>query len=156
MCHRRVSKKRERARAGGKAPSSVASRHCRHAGGKRLLRRQHSETAPARHKGPDKTSNKASATRNHPLCARRARRAALCQRARAARGKGAENGTKGTCAEQRAGRGGQLLGQERRMDQARGARSASRSQRRGTISPGRAVGGSAEAFDCSSWRTLTS
>ena len=50
------------ARAGRKAPRSVASRLCRHARGRRLLRRQRRETAPARHKGPGKTSYKASAT----------------------------------------------------------------------------------------------
>ena len=67
------------ARAGRKAPRSVASRLCRHARGRRLLRRQRRETAPARHKGPGKTSDKASATPRvfHPLCARRARAAPL-------------------------------------------------------------------------------
>ena len=107
-------------------------------------------------KAPTKPRTRLQSRVTHPMCARRARRAALCQRAHAARGKGAENRTKGTCAEQGADRGGRLLGQECRVDQARGARAASRSQRRGTISPGRAAGGSAEAFDWSSWRTLTS
>ena len=46
----------------------------------------------------------------HPLCARRARRAAVCEHTHAARGKCAENGTKGTCLGQKAGRGGRFLG----------------------------------------------
>ena len=46
----------------------------------------------------------------HPLCARRARRAAVCEHTHAARGKCAETRTKGTCSGQRAGRGGRFLG----------------------------------------------
>ena len=150
MCHWRVSKN-----AKGRVLSEIlrAALHCRHAGGKRLPRRQHNETAPARLKGQYKTSNKDSATSRPPAVREKSPSGrALRARARSPRGKGAENGTKGTCAEQRAVRGGRFLGQERRGDQAGGARAASRSQRRSMISPGRAA---VSAGDFSSCRTLT-
>ena len=145
MCHWRVSKN-----AKGRVLSEIlrAALHCRHAGGKRLPRRQHNETAPARLKGQYKTSNKDSATSRPPAVREMSPSGrALRARARSPRGKGAENGTKGTCAEQRAVRGGRFLGQERRGDQASGVGAASRSQRRSTLSPWRASGGSAHALN---------
>ena len=61
-------------------------------------------------KGPARPRTRLQPRVFHPLCARRARRAAVCEHTHAARGKCAENGTKGTCLGQRAGRGGRFLG----------------------------------------------
>ena len=80
----------------------------------------------------------------HPLCAGRARRAAVCEHTHAARGKCAENGTKGTCLGQKAGRGGRFLGSGAPGGSGQRSRAASRWQRRGTRSSGRAATGSVD------------
>ena len=111
------------------------------------FRRQRRETAAARHKGPNKTSDKTSATSlAHAMCAKSASGRGLRAHARSAeQGRGKRD--KGTCSSvqgrERAAAAG-FLGQERRADQARGAGAASRWQRRGTRSSGRAAAGSVD------------
>ena len=61
------------ARAGRRDPRSVVHRQRRHVGGRRLLRRQHLETAAARHGSPSRTSSTKVPSSGPTCCARAVR-----------------------------------------------------------------------------------
>ena len=98
----------------------------------------------ARHKGPGKTSDKASATSLAPAVrAKSASGRGLRAHARGA-GQVRKTGQRAPVWDRERAAAAGFLGQERRADQARGAGAASRWQRRGTRSSGRAAGGSVD------------
>ena len=133
------------ARAGRKAPRSVASRLCRHARGRRLLRRQRRENLDCQAQRARQDLGQGFSHESCTRCAREERvgprsASTRTQRGASARKPGQRAPVRGR---ERAAAAG-FLGQERRADQARGAGAASRWQRRGTRSSGRAAAGSVD------------